>query len=1270
MEKTIFTKRNKVVKSVTFELKPVGKTRETLSKKGVIESDCQLKEYAAEAKAVGDAFYRDFFEHFGNNMQYDWEELKDAFDSRKESDSYIKLKEKMIAKIAKDAAASLQEYINEYSVYVEDGKTACKPNTSAFVDTILYTYAGREKDKGFEPERMQAILKLLRRTTSTTFKRYFVGWNKIINGTGCGSCAYRTLENFEIFCLNLNAYIAFKEQYPAEAATFEMTFDANKLYSFNGCFGQTGIDAYNEIISGKFSEDGKKLAKGINEIINELGAQNSDVKLRYLSKMKKQILTVDKALFIIESIQTNEELYELLLKAIDIEKRCTGNLSTIFREDSSYDFSRMYIGGNKLNTLSNEVFGEWDILRNAVLKRAMRSTLDKKVEKTGKAKAKLTQKEETAIINNIVKDDYAISLIDEIISDNGGASNVFLWATNMSKKLIHAVEEKRKILLADYFWHTNKKPNDDSVTNIRIYLESVTEINRFSKLFSVKNNELILDYDFYGQLNLIIEDLDKLNKVYNMTRNFLTKKNADKVERTQLCFGKTSHFEQAWQNKDLKNNTFGNTDAALLERNGRYYYLVPSAGEGKRKNKLIISDIPYDGDNYAYLTTTKALKLSMAVPRVTFKSMYALSQYNAGVEDEFAVQVGNGTMMVSKEMYENYNNATFRSSKSELIKLIDFYKDFLSLHPSYNGYDFSFLRPSEDYANLGEFCSEVDAVTYQTRKRYLDAAIVDKAVEEGELYLFMIVNQDMYKEEEQCKDVTALYFRKLMDSMNTECPKILVNNCPAIYYREPVVAPVDKHPVGSILVNKRTKDGRYIPGNVYMEICDYLNHNTKSLSEEAKPYFAEIVYRKSDRPHVKDMHYTREMFTITLSYTINADVSKVSSAYDLNKKVRSEIRGRNINILSVVRGYNSLLYYIITDSEMNIRDKGPLNVIGNTDFYDKLKVLGKERRADQLKWKYEKAVASIKDTYLGMVAAKIVKLAVENDAIICIENISDREKDKKSAFDASVYKKFEGKLVDKLSCYVDRTIRDNEPGGLLNPLQLATKECKGFHNGILFYINPVYTKNVEPVSGFVNLLDVYNIKSITAKKQFLSKLNAIRYNQKEDFFEFSFCYADLDCKLDKDEIKQYIGLEKLWTIQTRYFRMKKDKGTKLFEKILGTNLLKEYFDSIGLKYQSGNSIDIELLPSEGICLLFDVFTTYANGFVPRGKEQPECSYFSPVCAWSSLCEMTFDEMSAYNLATKGMLTFKLMQDEDDAKAKNYLGKMEWLNYLFNISKDF
>ena len=86
-----------------------------------------------------------------------------------------------------------------------------------------------------------------------------------------------------------------------------------------------------------------------------------------------------------------------------------------------------------------------------------------------------------------------------------------------------------------------------------------------------------------------------------------------------------------------------------------------------------------------------------------------------------------------------------------------------------------------------------------------------------------------------------------------------------------------------------------------------------------------------------------------------------------------------------------------------------------------------------------------------------------------------------------MYRKFENALVNSLTDYYDIGIRGDEPGSVKNPLRLTVKEDNGFQNGIIFYQFDTFTKNICMRTGFVNLLNTFEIKTVASKVAFFKE---------------------------------------------------------------------------------------------------------------------------------------------------------------------------------------
>lgn len=96
--------------------------------------------------------------------------------------------------------------------------------------------------------------------------------------------------------------------------------------------------------------------------------------------------------------------------------------------------------------------------------------------------------------------------------------------------------------------------------------------------------------------------------------------------------------------------------------------------------------------------------------------------------------------------------------------------------------------------------------------------------------MFMITSQDMYKSADKKHNIYSIRFNAIMKSMFEAGNHIIVNNSPSIYYRPALIEAEDKHPAGSILVNKLTTEGKTIPGEIYLELCAFYNGKCDKLS--------------------------------------------------------------------------------------------------------------------------------------------------------------------------------------------------------------------------------------------------------------------------------------------------------------------------------------------------------------------------------------------------------------------------------------------------------
>lgn len=1265
MNYNTYTKNNIITKSLQVKLVPVGETRETIRRDNSIEEDKERIIAAKEIKAVSDSFYREVLEAFAKQADFDWNSLYETYSSN--NGKYISAAEKFKENLSRNLTSFTDAYIKQYVKENGESDTGCTMSSAKFVDTLLPCYVSNHPE--FQTTKMEHNFSLTKGAASSIFKKYFTAYEKIISGTGFGSVAARAIENFETVCLNIENY---RFAVNIDSA-FESFAELSDITVMNNLLSQTGISLYNELISGSYDDNGNRIKDGFNITANLYMQQNKDTHLYRMKKAKKQILTISEPAFKVDMIESKDDFNIVLRDVVRLENECQNLLKDTFSKISdTYSTQEIYINPKSLSNIS-AAYCDWNIFALELKNMEVQNTIADHLARTGKVKNSVSKAEENRAEKKVANTAYSIGQISNLIGIKYNDATLVEFLQNSVQRNAASTNTLNRELLQSGILEQEGKPSPDTTRLLRKYLDAVMNEKKFANYFLTnRKQEGVTQFndEFADTLLLISEKMAIITTYYNKIRNYVTKKTNDKDTRVALCFGRPRHFEQAWQNK--QEGKFGNIDAALIEKDGSYYYIVPAA---KNTSKLNFPILDTDADldsSYKYLYTKKSVKMTMLAPKLTFKSRAAIEGYEThGYDEKFAVPFGETTVLVSKKFYDDYNSGLFRENRDFLDEVIDFYRNLLDKHPSFRNVNIKNLKPTAEYKNLGEFCAEIDAQNFSITAKYLDASLVDDAVQSGNLLMFLITNQDMYKTADRRKDKYSILIHRIFQCMNENKSDIIVNNNPKIYYREALIQAKDMHPVGSILVNKHTDDGKFIPEDVYLSLCDFFN-NKKSendLSHEDKLYLPHAVTKISDRPHIKDAHYTNEMFYMQLSYTLNKDVAKETTPIALNLHVRNDMRKNGCNILAVCRGTDNLLYYYMTDTAGNKLSSGALNEVGSTDFLDKLSALAKIKRADQRDWIYDKSVAQLKNTYLEMITHKIAKMAVDNNCIIVIDWISNTIKDKHARFDASVYKKFENTLCKTLSCYTDPDRTDDEPGSIRNPLQLAIADetNPGGQNGIVFFTSSAYIKNICP-SGFVSsLIDTYNKNTVISKMEFLSKMRSIRYDDIDECYKFEFTLRELGTRLSPSELKEYDGADHVWTVSTSGIRIKFFKEKKQLMEFDGTETLNALFSK---KYNASEKIDVSSLLPKEVSALYEVFILYVNGYTPKYQTQ-ESHYFSPVIQWNNLAKISYDEMTVKRLAEKGIIVYhNVMEKANDDATKADVEKIKWLNFLFNTGTSY
>ena len=514
------------------------------------------------------------------------------------------------------------------------------------------------------------------------------------------------------------------------------------------------------------------------------------------------------------------------------------------------------------------------------------------------------------------------------------------------------------------------------------------------------------------------------------------------------------------------------------------------------------------------------------------------------------------------------------------------------------------------------------------------------------MYLFQIYNKDFSNYSKGTPNMHTLYWKALFDERNLADVVYKLNGKAEMFYRKKSID--NTHPTHPA------------------------NHPIQNKNKENKKKESVFEYDL-----VKDRRYTVDKFLFHVPITMNF---KSVGAENINQQVMEYLqRADDTHIIGIDRGERHLLYLVVIDMQGNIKEQFSLNEIVNeyngntyrTNYHDLLDVRADKRLKASQSWQTIENIKELKEGYLSQAIHKITQLMVKYHAVVVLEDLDKGFMRSRQKEEKQVYQKFEKMLIDKLNYLVDKKADATLSGGLLNAYQLTSKfdsfQKLGKQSGFLFYIPAWNTSKIDPVTGFVNLLDTRYQKTEKAKA-FFSKFDAIRYNANKDWFEFNLDYDKFGTKAE--------GTRTKWILCTQGNRICRnaDKNPQWDNpKIDLTRELKSLFEHYNINIY-GNL-------KEGICSQTDkaFFTgllhilkltlqmrnsitgTETDYLVSPVADENGVFYDSRSCG-DQLPENA-DANGAYNIARKGLMLIRQIKEAKElGKIKFDISNKAWLNF--------
>ena len=1232
-----------VSKTLRFELQPIGKTRENIEKRGILQQDEERAENYKLVKGFIDEYHKQYIKSRLWNFELPLDD-----EGRHNSLAEYRALYELPKRDAEDEAAF----------------TEVKDNLRAIIARRL-TEKGSAYDRIFKKELIREDLiefledendkEIVRQFAD--FTTYFTGFhenraNMYSSEELSTAIAYRLIhQNLPKFMDNMKSFTKIAETSVAEHfadiyAGWEEYLnvgsinDMFRLDYFSQTLTQEHIEVYNYIIGKRILDDGTEI-KGINEYVNLYNQQQKDKKQRLplLVPLYKQILSDrEKLSWLSEEFDSDAKMQQAIKETYDhLYDLLMGDenesLKSLLMHLGDFDLSQINITNDlSLTDISQHLFGKYDVFTNGIKdklriitprkKKETDEDFEERINKLFKTQKSFSIAELNSLPHTVVEGNQPMSIEDYYMA-LGAVNTETVQKENLFAQIENAYTDVLPILqLTD----TGDKlsQNKAEVAKIKKLLDAFKDLQHFVKPLLGSGEEVEKDERFYGAFQTIWDELDTVTPLYNKVRNWLTRKPYS-TEKIKLNFD-NAQLLGGWDvNKEP------DCTSVLLRKDGFYYLGIMN----KKNNHIFEKDLtPSDGDCYDKIDYKLLPGANKMLPKVFFSKSRI---------DEFAP---------SASLVEKYKAGTHKKganfSLKDCHKLIDFFKQSIAKHEDWSKFGFHF-SDTNTYEDISGFYREVEHQGYSLSSHKVSVDYIHRMVDEGKLFLFRLWNKDFSEYSKGTPNLHTLYWKMLFDERNLNDVVYKLNGQAEVFYRKASIKEENR------IIHPAKKD----------------INNKNALTDKQTSRF--------DYDIIKDRRFTVDKFQFHVPITINF---KAIGQTNINPVVHDIIRQGGIkHIIGIDRGERHLLYLSLIDLQGRIVKQMTLNEIINeysghkykTNYHDLLAKREGERTDARRSWDTIENIKELKEGYLSQVVHVITKMMVKYKAIVVLEDLNMGFMRGRQKIERQVYEKFEHMLIDKLNCYIDKQENPSKPGGMLHALQLSNKfesfARLGKQSGCLFYIPAWNTSKIDPVTGFVNLFDTH-YDTMKAAKSFFSKFERIRYNGENDWFEFTFDYDEFNKKAE--------GTKTRWTLCThgtriRNFRNPQKNNQWDDEEVVLTDMFKKLFEDYGVDYQ-GNLKEAIQYPTEakfyqGLMSLMKLLLQMRNSKINSEVDYllspvaDENGHFFDSRQGDTTLPDNADANGAYNIARKGLWVIRKIQESPkDEKVSLAISNKEWLTF--------
>lgn len=1144
-----FTNLYSLSKTLRFELKPVGKTAKTFKQwfeelkntdldvkedNNLFVKDQKIKDAYMVIKPIMDKLHEQYIEKALNEGadNIDFSKYFKAYQNKAVKDDM----EKELRMAISDAfQVAGTYYVQEISKAQKDGKAIKPPKDKLYeclTDAKVLNYLivnvkefAQASDLG-EKELRDHLEQF------KGFWGYLDGYNTnrenyyATDKEASTAVATRIVhENLPTFCSNILRFEKRKEEYLGiyqylkdnnretkikneqgeEVEAEVITETIFQIEHFNKCLAQSQIEEYNRIIGN------------YNFLINLYNqARREETGLKKIDEFEtlyKQI-GCGKKESMFETLQDESDVRNLLQKAkdagdvmfkgsSDVEINTLPAFVKFLQECDNWD--GIYMSSAAVNKISNLYFANWHSIKDKLKEKNACATYDKHreepiklrdaVELSGLFAVLDTEQSELVFKASLFRDDETneyCSVLDKALAPSKNLINLLCF--DIERNIKAFLKGSDSIVALEKFRDENNQAGeeDQTINQIRVWFEAATDAMRVVRYFAVRKSKMkgnIPNVTMEQALsNLLYNDEIQWFKWYDLIRNYLTKKPQDdaKENMLKLNFG-TSSLLGGWSDGQEK------TKAATLLKHDNDLYLCIL----KTKNVFDTSK----ENNPIYINQSNASRLILR--NLKFQTLAG-----KGFLGEYGISYG--------EMGKS-NPAKAIQCLQKIIK-----ERYVKKYPLLEKFVVN------KYTDKSKFDAEINETLkecYVCEFVPIDWSLVTEKQNNDELFLFKIHCKDYEPKTTGKKDLQTMYWEDVL----TDGSKHQLCAGAEIFMREPVAneSPI-KHRVGSKVVNKKDKDGKIIPEQIYREIYLYVNGKKKDISTEAQKYIDEQKAIIKDVKHeiIKDKRFYGEepkyMFhcPIKLHFMAKGYKAPQFAFPEVNAKITDAIQeSDNLQFIGIDRGEKHLVYSCTIDRDCKIIKCNHHDNINGTDYVQKLEAVADERIVAKKNWQAQNKIKDLKSGYISHVVHCLVEETIKDGDIIAphayivLEDLNTEMKRGRQKIEKQVYQNLETALAKKLNFVVDKNAELGELGSVSKALQLTPpisnyQDIEGKKQfGVMLYTRANYTSVTDPATGWRKTIYIKNGKEEDIKNQILEKFSDFGFDGKDYYFEYTEAHA-------------------------------------------------------------------------------------------------------------------------------------------------------------------